>query len=91
MFNYKYEIIFDFVNNATVEFFFLIINCIGNHRDANAATTITTIRVTRFLPRCDSADMRPPTPLCHNRDSILTYKPLIKINGNRYELEKNAI
>lgn len=53
----------------------------GNHNEANAATTMTTIRVTRFLPFFDSADRRPPTPLRHKRDSMQMYKPLISING----------
>uniref|UniRef100_A0A182QME7 Uncharacterized protein n=1 Tax=Anopheles farauti TaxID=69004 RepID=A0A182QME7_9DIPT len=62
----------------------------GNHREANAATTMTTKRVTRFLPFFDSAE-RPPTELRHNRESIHMYKTLISISGTTYELSRNAM
>lgn len=67
---------------------FFSLTWIGHHRDAKANTTTTTKRVTRFRPRCDSADICPLTTVRHKRLSIRKYKPLIKINGIKYELRK---
>ena len=66
------------------------LTCMGNHNEANAATTITTSRVTRFLPFFDSAE-RPPTELRHSRDNIHMYRTLISMSGTTYELRKNAM
>lgn len=58
---------------------------------ANAATTTTTSRVTRFRPRFESGDrLLAKTLVCHKRMHIRKYSPLIKINGITYELEKKV-
>ena len=63
----------------------------GNHNVAKANTTTTTSLVTRFRPRWDSADIFPPTTVCHKRMHIRRYRPLIRANGIRYDVEKNMI
>lgn len=65
---------------------------IGNHNDAKASTTTTTKRVTRFRPRYDSlVALRPETTVRHKRIHIRKYKPVININGIKYELEKKMM
>ena len=53
----------------------------GSQHIAKASTTKTTIRVTLFLPRRDSALTLLPGTLCQRRMSIPIYKIEINVNG----------
>lgn len=63
---------------------------IGSQSNAKAATTTNTKRVTRFRPRCDSFVRLWSTTVRQSR-SINAYRPLISVNGIKYELEKNIM
>lgn len=68
-----------------------MLTCMGNQSNANAATTTNTNLVTRFRPRpLDSFVRLCGTTVRHKRN-INAYKPLISVNGIKYELEKNIM
>lgn len=79
------------VNAKARDYAYLIeLTCMGSQSSAKAATTTNTRRVTRFRPRCDSFVRLCGTTVRHSRN-MNAYSPLIRVNGIKYELEKNMM